>query len=462
MRFCPSCGTMNEDDARFCENCGTKLEWEENINPENAGSQNITEEGNYDTDQENSPADDGYSDAGQETEQMYSAPQYEEQPVWEEQIPVQTPPEMVRKRKLSKLQTAVIAEAICLIAAVVIFFAVGNHKYSPDAVAERFFDAYATGDWAAAYSLLDVPEGDFLQESMFETLMEKVQFPDITNYSVQASGSSEGGLSRNYTAEYSVEGAGTAEMSFSLIRQSDKSMFFFNDWKVSIDGLLTDGYQITVPAGTQAAVDGVQLPDDYRISPDGSVSDVYQITLFSGTHTLTAAVPWCELYESDFNTTTESSLILTDVTPSAEGALAFQAKLQEMLETFYSSAASGADYSEIESLFATDNEVYSNLSADIESRYEELSESISPDPDDYYTFNQITFDNFRCELNVEQGMLMGSLYYDYTIGYSYSGFSSSGNDTVTGSNNSSSAIFVYDGETYKVIPNSLTNYIWWQ
>lgn len=429
MRYCPSCGTKNGDDDRFCENCGTKLDREENINP------------------------------GQQTQQTGNSLHNDNETVWEEQIPAPSAP--VRKKKLSKLQIAVIAEAVCLIVAVAAFFVAGNHKYSPGSVAERFFAAYASGDWETVYAHLDIPEGDFLQEDMFKEIMENTQIQGITNYKITPAGGSGDGISRNYNVEYSIAGAGTSNMNLSLVQQGDKELLFFDDWKVWMDGIISEGYQITVPAGTRVAVDGTELSEDFRIASDGSGTDTYEITLFNGIHTVTAAAPWCEIYESEFNTAEGGSLILSGLTPTSEGALAFQAKLQEMLETFYSSAASGADFSEIEGMFAAGTEnadIYDN----IKDRYEELKESMSHDPDDYYTFNQITFDNFSFESYVDNGRLIGELYFDYTIAYTYSGFGSTRSDTSSGTNNSVSAIFVYEGDTYKLVPVSITNYLWWQ
>lgn len=429
MRYCPSCGTKNGDDDRFCENCGTKLDREENINP------------------------------GQQTQQTGNSLHNDNETVWEEQIPAPSAP--VRKKKLSKLQIAVIAEAVCLIVAVAAFFVAGNHKYSPGSVAERFFAAYASGDWETVYAHLDIPEGDFLQEDMFKEIMENTQIQGITNYKITPAGGSGDGISRNYNVEYSIAGAGTSNMNLSLVQQGDKELLFFDDWKVWMDGIISEGYQITVPAGTRVAVDGTELSEDFRIASDGSGTDTYEITLFNGIHTVTAAAPWCEIYESEFNTAEGGSLILSGLTPTSEGALAFQAKLQEMLETFYSSAASGADFSEIEGMFAAGTEnadIYDN----IKDRYEELKEPMSHDPDDYYTFNQITFDNFSFESYVDNGRLIGELYFDYTIAYTYSGFGSTRSDTSSGTNNSVSAIFVYEGDTYKLVPVSITNYLWWQ
>lgn len=427
MRFCPSCGTKNGDDDRFCENCGTKLDREESINP------------------------------GQQPEQMGNSLHYDNEPVWEEQIP----PAAVPKKRLSKLQKAVIVEAVCLIVAVAAFFVAGNHKYSPETVAERFFAAYASGDWETVYAHLDIPEGDFLQEDVFKEIMENTQIQGITNYKITPSGGSEDGISRNYNVEYSIAGSGTSSMNLSLVQQGDNEMLFFDNWKVWMDGILSEDYQITVPAGTRIAVDGTELSDDAKIASAGSGTDTYQLTLFNGIHTITAAAPWCEIYESEFNTAEGGSLILSGLTPTSEGALAFQAKLQEMLETFYSSAASGADFSEIEGMFAAGTEntdIYDN----IKDRYEELKDSMSHDADDYYTFNQITFDNFSFESYMENGMLMGELYFDYTIAYTYSGFGGTRSDTSTGTNNSVSAVFIYEEDTYKLMPASITNYLWWQ
>ena len=48
---------------------------------------------------------------------------------------------------MSRLQIAVILEAVCLVLLVVAFFTIGNSRSSAISVAEKYFKAYADQDW---------------------------------------------------------------------------------------------------------------------------------------------------------------------------------------------------------------------------------------------------------------------------------------------------------------------------
>lgn len=424
MRVCPSCGKVNEDNARFCENCGTKLA-EEQVSPQ----------------------------AGPDTEQVPDPVQYGGQQDWEEQIPKNLKP----IRKLSMLQKAVIVEAICLVVTVIVFFAVGNMKYSAESVAKKYFAAYTAHDWETVYALLDLPEGDFMQESQFAEMMERTQLPDIANYKVRAANGSEEGIARYFDVEYSVTGQGASSTQLSLVRQNQKAMFLFDTWKVSTEGMVLDEYEISVPAGAQASVDGIKLAEDYRTAENEDGWDTYQITLFNGVHSITVAAPWCEIYEGEFDTSTEGSLNVSELVLTEAGEAALEVKMQEALETFYASAMSGADYSEVQGLFAAD------AAAEFESDYNDLKERLANDPDAYYTLNGITFNNFQGNFYADYGAVSGELEGDYTVDYTYTNTWFGSNETENRTTDSSfymSASFVYEGDTYKLQYVSIPS-VWW-
>lgn len=508
MRICSKCGTINADDARFCENCGTKLEGEPITAPsaeepadsepvvpgaetgEAAQTADITEEilSKAENPVEDNPwnrestegASVGDEHAGQETAE-YGPPEdgSEEQVVRpsqrrrqqqqqsaqqqdsaRKQITIKKPDVGKMKsgiRKLTKLQKIVIAEVICLAVVIAAFFVIGDRKYSAQSVAERYFEAYVSHDWKTVYGLLELPDGSFMQESQFEEMMEKTQVPDITNYTVRQQTGAEGGIVQNFNVEYSVSGQGTSSSQLSLVRQSDKAMFLFDTWKVSAAGMLVENYPVTVPAGARAAVDGVELTEEYMVSNNADGTDTYQISLFNGVHTITAAVPWCEVYEGEFDTSAEGSVIVEDLTLTDTGKTALQAKMQEALESFYTSALAGDDFSAVSGLFAE------NAAAEYEDTYNDLRDRLTDDPDDYYTLNQITFDDFRCSFNAESGTISGEMDCDYTVDYTYtySGFGSSRTENET--NNGSAyvgATFVYEGDTYKLQYVNIPN-VWW-
>ncbi len=392
----------------------------------------------------------GYG-AGQDTVPLEDPSQYGDPQRWEE------PGRQRNGGKLSVLQKAVIIEAVCLVAVVIAFFMIGRNKYNAQSVAERYFDAYAAHDWETVYDLLELPKGAFMQESQFADMMDKMQLPNITNYKVRARSGTDNGITRNFSVEYTATGQGTSNAEMTLVRQSDKALFLFDEWKVSTEGMLSESYPIIVPAGAQVAVDGIRLSEDYQVSSEYEGMDTYQISVFNGVHSISVAAPWCEVYEGQFDTSLDGSFMVSDLTVSEAGRTAFEAKMQEALEKFYSSAIAGADYADVEGLFSAD------AAADYESEYNDLKDQLADDPDDYYTLNQITFDNFNCSFYTESGAIGCDMDCDYKVDYTYT-YGSFGR---TRNENSSSdgkayvyASFVYEGDTYKLKSVSIPD-VWW-
>lgn len=446
MRICSNCGTINADDARFCENCGTKLEGEPITTP------SAEEPAEY------GPAEDGSEEQVVRLSQRRR--QQQQQDSTQKQITIKKPDIGKVKsgiRKLTKIQKIVIAEVICLAVVIAAFFVIGDRKYSAQSVAERYFDAYAARDWKTVYGLLELPQGSFMQESQFEEMMEKIQTPDITNYTVRQQMGAEDGIVQNFNVEYSVSGQGPSSLQLSLVRQSDKTMFLFDTWKVSAAGMLVENYPVTVPGGARVAVDGVELTEEYVVSNNADGTDTYQISLFNGMHTITAAVPWCEVYEGEFDTSADGSIMVENLTLTDTGKTALQAKMQEALESLYTSAMADDDFSAVSDLFAE------NAAAEYEDTYNDLRDRLTDDPDDHYTLNQIAFDDFRCSFYAESGTISGEMDCDYTVDYTYtySGFGSSRTENETNDGSAYvGATFVYEGDTYKLQYVNIPN-VWW-
>ena len=429
MRSCPDCGAINSDEARFCEQCGRKLDTEQPVFPEKNQEENPVEQA------------DG---ADQKVK-------------WEEQTGQRRG--TVRKGfgRLPLFQKIAIAEAVCLVVVIAAFFVIGHTKYNARTVAEKYFEAYASRDWAAMYELLEFPESTPMQEAQFADMMERTQTSDITNYTVRAVKGENSDIARNFDVEYSVPGQGASKLQLSVVRQNSRALFFFDVWKVSAAGMITDGYTVVVPEGAKAAVDGVELSDEYKVEDDADGTDTYQISVFNGVHSIKVAVPWCEVYDGEFDTSEDSSAAIEELTPSESGAKALQAKMEDALERFYTSAAAGADYSEVSDLFTE------SAAPEYKAVYESLKESLAHEDGDYYTMNQITFENFRCDFSVESGLITGEMDCDYTMDYTYeySGFGSSGRQSKTSEGSAyMRASFAYDGNTYKLQKVSMPT-VWW-
>lgn len=420
MRICPSCRYENEDSSMFCQKCGTRL----------------TTQPSEEKMKQESPVT----------------------PAAENTVPV---PKPVEKKKFPVFPVVAAAELLVFILIVIGICALLFMRTRPSFVAEKYFSAYADQDWKTVYSLMDIPDGDFTGVDMFEETMGRKEYPEINHYKIHTLDgySPDSGMMKYMEAEYTVDGQGTGYMQIPLIRQDEKSLFIFDKWKVSSQELLINAYQISVPTGSSASVDGIELTDDYIISSGENGMDIYEISLFNGVHTVNVAAPWCENYEGEFDTDIEGSLMVSDMTLTDEGKAALEAKMQQILERFYTSAMSGAAYSELEDLFAD------GAAERFEEDYNDLKNRFVNDPDDYFQYDvkQITFNNFTSSFYYDYGLLGGELDGDYTVDYSYTYTGYFGTNTNDDTNKGSLymwASFVYEDDTYKISDISIPT-VWW-
>ncbi len=413
MLICPNCGTANTDDSKFCEHCGTKLE---------GAAQYELEPGLEQWRQETT---------GQGFDQNFT-----------QNMAAGRGP----RKKMSGLQIAVILEAVCLVLLVVAFFAIGNSRGSAIYVAEKYFEAYAAQDWEEAYGMLEIPEGEFIQEDQYEKIMDASSLPEITSFQVQESDGNAGdGIAQTFEVNYSINGQGQSTTTVTVVRQSRKSMLFFDTWKVSADGLIAQNYNIYVPKGAQIAVDGVRLTEEHLVSEEEGQA-CYQISIFNGVHSIQAEVPWCETYEAQFDTEEQAEYTVSGLTLSEEGVQAVETKLQEVMEACCQAALAGSSFDQVKDLFAEgapdSNEEY----------YEDLKDSLEADR--YSSVQQLQLSGFECdvfEVGTSNGSIQVELSYDYAVIYTYQGIFDDAPESRTKDGSSyASAQFVYDGDTYRL------------
>lgn len=404
MLFCPNCGIKNEDKAKFCENCGTKLE----------GIQIVKK-----------PA--------------MGVKKYKE-----------------KAKELTKIQIVVLAEVVCLILVIGMFFGIGISQNSAEAVAKRYFQAYSEQNWSRVYDMTDYPAGGLLQKYQFIELMKSSEAPEITSFEIKKEKQADSSIQKNFTVEYTVKGGGTDTLQLNLTKQGEKSIRVFDKWKVSSDEQVVKDFCINVPAGASVAVDGIVLADSEKAESQIDGMNSYCVTLFAGSHKLQAAAPWFELYETDFSAVQDEQFTASDLKLADEGQTAIQAKMQEALEKVYRAAMSGQEFSEVSGLFldkykSSCEESYDNFVSELHNQ-------------ESYTLNQVAFTDFKCKFSYNtdpQGMLDTEMTFNYDTQYTYS-YKSWRNNLVTEEetgNGSSymSASFGYDGETYKLTSISIGN-----
>ncbi|MEZ3435536.1 MAG: zinc-ribbon domain-containing protein [Lachnospiraceae bacterium] len=354
-----------------------------------------------------------------------------------------------KARRLSKFQIAVIIEVIVLIAVIGGFYGIGSSRNSARSVATQYFKAYMNKDWDTYYDLMDYPDGKFLQKEQFVLMMQDAKVPDIATYEIAGAPVENGtGIQQFYNVQYTVKGAGTDSMQILLTKQGKKSMLFFDTWRVLADSHVAQDFRISVPAGAEAAIDGIKLSDTEKAESDSASLDSYSVTLFSGKHKLTVAVPWFEVYEEEFTAYSGDSITVYDMKLTKDGETAIQAKMQEALEKIYQAAAAGKDFSEVEDLF-----LETGREAGEES-YENLKKGLNDS--DSYKLGEVTFSDFQCETyNGEPGIVAAEMSYAYDMQYiyTYKSWRDSAEKQEQRSDDGRdymSAAFGYDGETYKL------------
>lgn len=427
---CPACGYENDEDAVFCENCGAKLEQKEAA--ESAGDKAPCPACGFVND------DDAVfcENCGAKLPAA-GAKGTDQAPAGAQQMP------RAPRKPLSKLQKIVAIEAAALVILVALFFIVGNSRYSAESVAEDYFDAYVNGDWETVYSLLDLPEGNFLAKDQFEAVMEDAKLPDVKAYSVQAASTGEPApgevTAERFDAVYESETGRKNTMDLTLVKQDKKSLFFFDTWRVDADAV-ADTISIIVPSGADVTLDGTALGEDCLTDSIYAGMDHYEVAVFNGKHTVNAALPWCEVAERALDSDSNGSVMFLDFTFTEEGAQAMQAKMQTALETFYTSARSGAGFENLEGLFASD------ASEDCEEEYQKLLDHLS---DGDLTLNQIRFSDFEFDQHMSDGKFRGELEFECSYNYTSHGSSS---DRTSDDDTSATlyATFTYEDDTYKI------------
>lgn len=348
-----------------------------------------------------------------------------------------------KAKSLSKQQIIVLAEALILVVVIGIFCAIGSSKGSPSSVANEYVSAFTKGDWDTLYELTDLPESDFLTKEQFVKMKQSAESWGNSTFEVmeQPWGTSE--IERHYLVNCTVPGKGTTSFELNVVKQSEKTMLFFDSWKVSEVGIIAENYPIYVPAGAKVSIDGYLLNDSDMIMDDDDRTDQYQVTMFTGNHTIQISQPWCELYEEEFTMWSGDSYYAYAFNLTEEGKQTIQAMLQDTLERCYQSAVTKKDFSEIEDLFLPETV------SDCESAYKNLVEDLHGSS--RYVLNSVTFSNFRTECYIEGGYFEATMQYNYFMNYTYiSSYSGEASSRTDDGNSSISASFVFDGETYKI------------
>lgn len=309
--FCPNCGTKNEDDAMFCAGCGMNFAQIKETQNEQPVQENV-----------------------QPAQQNVQPAQENVQPA-QENVQPQAQPKPVKEKKprkpVSKKLIGLIAAGAAVIAAVIIFVAVGFSVSSCDKAAVKYVEALYSGDFGTVYNNIDVPEGEFMSKDMFIfacqnrpvyksvsaevhelTELEK-KLQEIEDQWNMSSGNEESSDQKKVNVDFSYyetdeeisssSTPGKSSTDVSMVKADGKVMLFFPKWRVDNKQFIAKDFTISVPKGYKLYLDGVEVAQKYLDNTEESDSyDTYRIdVIFKGQHKMRMTSEIYEDYEDTFS-----------------------------------------------------------------------------------------------------------------------------------------------------------------
>ena len=312
--FCPNCGTKNEDEALFCGNCGTRLVID--VPQETPVQESVEEEPEVTPVQENVPAEPEETPVQESvTAEPEVAPVQQSVPVQPQQAFGQQPvqptqftgqnsgqqPANNKPARFPKGIIAIVAAGVAVIAAIIIFVCVGKNVTDYKKTAKQYVKAVAECEWNDAYSLINLPDGEFLTKEAFINVhadatgekVEKMAADDIVSTYSKMPGNKA--VKVGYITD-----SGMQYNDVYLTVANKHYMLFFKKYKVSAENLVVKDVTIKVPKGLTLYINDVIVGDGYKsdASKNGNgSSDEYVIPyLFNGKNDIKVTGEFIEDY----------------------------------------------------------------------------------------------------------------------------------------------------------------------
>lgn len=424
--FCSNCGTKNDDDAVFCQNCGTRI-----LEDNPVGNQGVN-------------LSKGIAQG-------------------------EMPP--VKSFKLSKKLIAAVVAVVAVIAAIAVFVSVGRNVTDYKKTAGKYVKAVEGGDWDKAYSLMNLPEGEFLTKEAFIQVNEEKTAVEITNITVKDSSnlkdlldeeeSTAGGKSVIVT--YSYPGASSNAEYITLDKIDSKFLFFFDEYKVSSDGIVAFDSIVKVPVGSTLYINGIEVADSYKSSAKSTEKiDYYVIPyLFQGDNTIKVVNAYAEELEDVvyFSGQGDSySVSVSSLSFKTELVEAVKAQAKEDLEKVAAAAVAQKSFSEIGLAYlpsaetTVSNSYTRNALGDCHTSYRDVKSLSLSNVSAQVSSNKVSVDS-------DDGLpyIRVSISYGLTGTYVYT----YNNETKEGKSNSNSCTFTYkysEGQ-WRICKMSISLYI---
>lgn len=427
--FCPNCGTKNPDDAIFCEACGSTLT---DFDGDPAGVNPVGEVTNPARDYRNEPA--VYPVQTQTPPQpTYGKDYYSEISATAGAVSVKAP-----RKPIPKKVWIILLAAVVLAAARIGFFSVGNAQSKPEKTAEQFMSAIRNKDWDKMYSYVTMPESQFLTKETFETYQkQKWDMVNIVNYSIlpqqpqsahtnnQEMENEDGGLAYQARVQYTTPSTTVPQtITLNLIKQTEKSMLFFDTWKISVQDDIISEYSISAPSFASVSFDGTVL-NDSDLATDKTTNEeegqsVYIIkNIFAGQHTLKTTSDYTEDNEEivSLDQSFDSAYTVSVGEIKEDIISQLKDKSESVIKDIYNAALAHEDFDSLQDYFSTD----STLLSDFQWMYSGITDRVFTEEDG--GVKKVEFSNFNVQgeqTNSQQSDLCVSTDVSFNYKYTYS------------------------------------------
>lgn len=436
--FCPNCGTSNDEGALFCANCGTRLEIEpavtegtatvsdNNAVPQQPEVQTQAQEPQTDT-QAQQPAE--QPQATRENEQVQPQVQTAQVNVQPQVTPMYEQPQTgamgnsaKKPFKLSKKIIIIGTAAIAVIAAVIVFICVGNSLTNYKKTAKAYVKAVEECDWAKAYSLIQIPEDEFLTKNAFVTAHSDATGSAVGNIKVIDSFSSKGRLPGNKAVSVIYTTATGADSEDLLLTVTDKHyMLFFKKYKVSTEDVVVSNCTINVPKGLTLFINDILVGDQYKKDDSGKNSsyDVYEIPyLFNGTTILKATSDFTEDYKKEIYPSYDdysTSISSYDIKFSEDKISGLKDQAKKDVTEFFDAAQKKNDFSTVSDKFT------SNMQSGAKSTYNGYVDTFKSTYKQISNFKVTSFTASMSDTSFRTDSSDGcpTIKVGFKIGYSY-------------------------------------------
>lgn len=468
--FCPNCGTKNDDDAVFCGNCGARI-IEENPGPAQSSGVSLSKETAQSTPdvQGTTGEPEANGTQPQAAQGAYNAQGMPNMQSQYQQNGMPNQPRQAGTFKLSKKVITLIAAAVAVIVAAVVFVNVGKSATDYKKLAIKYVKAVEEGDWDKAYSLMNLPESEFLTKEAFIKANEEDTTVEIINIAARdltdvtsLVDSDENLGSKSVVVTYSYAGSSSNVKYVYLDKMNSKAMLFFDKYKVSSDGVVAFDSVIKVPAGSKLYINGTEVSESYKSSNNSTEKIDYYIIpfLFQGDNTIKVTSEYAEDIEEVVNfygTGDIYSVSSSNMVYKNDMIEAAKTQASQDLEKIAAAAVAQKKFSEVGLGYLTSAEstlssYYSNLVGDCHTSYKDVQS---------LKISDATLKASSTNVNVDSSD--GLPYIKISVSYNLTGtyIYKYNNETRDGKNSSASATlsYKYNNGQWQMYKMSLSLYI---